>query len=87
MAEDASGLQLEVRTVFFVVDSVSTSTVSECYVSLNNEFRNGNGVRISIQTVRNRLHEFGLIARRPAIRVPLTTQREQDRLDFARTHS
>ena len=38
---------------------------------LNNEFRNGNGVRISTQTVRNRLHEFGLSARRPAIRVPL----------------
>ena len=46
--------------------------------SLNNEFRNGIGVRISTQTVRNRLHEFGLNARRPAIRVPLTRQYVQD---------
>ena len=53
---------------------------------LNNEFRNGTGVRISTQTVRNRLHEFGLSARRPAVRVPLTRQHVQDQLDFARTH-
>ena len=53
---------------------------------LNNEFRNGTGVRISKQTVRNRLHEFGLSARRRAVRVPLTRKHVQDRLDFARTH-
>lgn len=53
---------------------------------LNNDFRNGTGVHISTQTVRNRLHEFGLNARRPAVRVPLTRQHVQDRLDFARTH-
>ena len=52
---------------------------------LNNEFRNGTGVRISIQTVRNRLHEFELNARRPTVRLPLTRQHVQDRLDFART--
>ena len=34
--------------------------------SLNNEFKKRTGVRISTQTVRNRLHEFGLIARRLA---------------------
>ena len=54
--------------------------------SLNNEFRNGTGVRFSTQTVRNRFHEFGLNARRPSIRVPLTRQHVQDWLDFARTH-
>ena len=54
--------------------------------SLNNEFRNGTGVRISTQTVRTRFHEFGLNARSPAIRVPLTRQHVQDWLDFARTH-
>ena len=54
--------------------------------SLNKEFRNGTGVRISTQTVRNRLHEIRQIARRLAIRVPLTRQHMQDRLDFARTH-
>ena len=56
------------------------------HTSLNNKFRNGTGVRISTQTVRNKLHEFGLNARRPAIRVPLTRQRVHDRLDFARIH-
>ena len=53
---------------------------------LNNEFRNGTGVRISTQTVRNRLHEFGLNARRLAVHVPLTRQHVQDWLDFARIH-
>lgn len=53
---------------------------------LNNEFRNGSGVRISTQKIRNKLHEFGLSARRPAVRVPMTRQHVQDRLDFARTH-
>ena len=43
-------------------------------------------MRISTQTVRNRLHEFGLNARRPAIRFPLTRQLVQDWLDFARIH-
>ena len=54
--------------------------------SLNNKFRNGTGERISTQTVRNRLHEFGLNARRPALRVPLTRQHVQDWLDFAKIH-
>ena len=53
---------------------------------LNNDFRNATGVRISTQTVRQRLHEFGLNARRPAIRVPLTQRHVQDRLDFSRIH-
>ena len=47
---------------------------------LNNEFRNGTGVRISTQTVRNRLHEFGVGASRPAVCVPLMRQHVQDRL-------
>ena len=54
--------------------------------SLNNEFRNGTGVRISTQTVRKRLREFGLNARTPTIRIPLTRHHMQDRLDFARIH-
>ena len=48
---------------------------------LNNEFVSGTGVRISTQTVRNRLHEFELDARRPAIRsVDETTHAGQVRL-------
>ena len=43
-------------------------------------------MRISTKTVRNRLHELGLNARIPAIRVPLTRQHVQDRLDLARIH-
>ena len=50
------------------------------------DFRNGTGVRITTQTVRTRFHEFGLNARSPAIRVPLTRQHVQDWLDFVRTH-
>ena len=45
--------------------------------SFNNEFRNGIGVRISTQTVRNRLHEFGLNVRIP---VDKTTRAGQVRL-------
>ena len=52
--------------------------------SLNNEFRNETGVRISTQTVINRLHEFGFNARRPAKRVPLTRQHVQDWLELTR---
>ena len=55
--------------------------------SLNNEFRNGAGVCIPIQAVRNRLHEFELNARRPAIPLPLTRQHLQDRLDIAMNYS
>ena len=55
-------------------------------MSLNSEFRNGTGVRISTQTVRNRLHEFGLNARSPALLVPLMRQHVQDWLHFARIH-
>ena len=54
--------------------------------SLYNEFRNGTVVLISTQTVRNRLHEFGLNARRTALPLPLTRQHVQDRLNFGRTH-
>ena len=54
--------------------------------SLNNEFRNRTGECISKQTVNNRLHEFGVNAMRPAMRVPLTRQHVQDWLDFARIH-
>ena len=36
--------------------------------------------------MRNRLHDAGLRARRPAIRVPLTRRHIQERLDFAHLH-
>ena len=84
MAEVETGLQLNVSTGFLVIQSRRQRFLNA--TRLNNEFRNGTGVRISTQTVRNRLYEFGLSARRPAVRVPLTRQHVQGRLDFARTH-
>ena len=54
--------------------------------SLDNEFRDGTGLRFSTQTVKNSLQEFGLNARRPAIPLALTRQHLQDRIDTARTH-
>ena len=43
-------------------------------------------MRIPIQTVRHRPYEFGLNARRPAIRIRVTIKHMQYRLDFARPH-
>ena len=40
--------------------------------TLHRYFQSATGVRISTQTIRNRLHDAGLRSRRPAIRVPLT---------------
>ena len=44
------------------------------------DFQNATGVRISTQTIRNRLHDAGLRSRRPAIRVLLTRYHVQMRL-------
>ena len=82
MAEDATGLRRQGR--FLLIQSRRQRFHN--VTALNNEFRNGTGVPISTQTVRNRLHEFRLNARRPAIRVPLTRQHVQDWLDFSRIH-
>ena len=48
--------------------------------TLRRDFQNATGVRISAQTIRNRLHDAGLRSRRPAIRVPLTRYHVQMRL-------
>ena len=50
--------------------------------TLRRDFQNATGVRISTQTIRNRLHDAGLRSRRPAIRVPLTRYHVQMRLAF-----
>ena len=84
MAEYATGLQLDVKAIFLLIQSRRQRFHDA--TSLNIEFRNGTGERISTQTVRNRFHEFGLNARRPAKRVPLTRQHVQDWLDFAKIH-
>ena len=40
--------------------------------TLRRDFQNATGVRISTQTIINRLHDAGLRSKRPAIWVPLT---------------
>lgn len=52
-------------------------------VALNRKLTVATGIRISTQTVRNRLHDAGLHARRPAVRPPLTVERRNRRLQFA----
>ena len=54
--------------------------------TLRRDFQNATGVRISAQTIRNRLHDAGLRLRRPAIRVLLTRYHMQMRLAWARDH-
>ena len=54
--------------------------------SLCNDFLNATNVRVSTQTIRNRLHSSGLMARRPAICMPFTPYHIQERLDWARQH-
>ena len=44
------------------------------------------GTRVSVQTVRNRLHSAGLRARRPYVGVPLSQRHRQARLAWTRQH-
>ena len=54
--------------------------------TLHSELQNATGVRLSTQTIRNRLHEAGLRPRRPAICIPLTRHHVQECLEWARYH-
>lgn len=51
-----------------------------------NDLERQQGVRVSVQTVRNRLHAANLRARRPAVRPPLTPHHRMCRLRFAHNH-
>jgi transposase len=55
-------------------------------VRLKFEFRTATGVRVSSQTVRNRLHTANLRAYRPAVRPILTLRHRTARLQWARDH-
>jgi transposase len=55
-------------------------------VRLNSYFRTATGVRVSSQTVRNRLHIANLRAYRPAVRPILTLRHRTARLQWARDH-
>ena len=53
---------------------------------LQTDLQTATGTRVSTQTVRNRLHQAGLQARRPAQRVPLNQRQRQTRLNWGRQH-
>uniref|UniRef100_A0AAR2KAC6 Transposase Tc1-like domain-containing protein n=1 Tax=Pygocentrus nattereri TaxID=42514 RepID=A0AAR2KAC6_PYGNA len=54
--------------------------------ALQNDLQQATNVHVSAQTVRNRLHEDGMRARRPQMGVVLTVQHHAGRLAFAREH-
>uniref|UniRef100_A0AAZ3PBS5 Transposase Tc1-like domain-containing protein n=1 Tax=Oncorhynchus tshawytscha TaxID=74940 RepID=A0AAZ3PBS5_ONCTS len=54
--------------------------------ALQNELQQATNVHVSAQTVRNKLHEGGMRARRPQVGVVLTAQHRAGRLAFAREH-
>uniref|UniRef100_A0AAZ3SWD3 Transposase n=1 Tax=Oncorhynchus tshawytscha TaxID=74940 RepID=A0AAZ3SWD3_ONCTS len=54
--------------------------------ALQNDLQQATNVHVSAQTVRNRLYEGGMRARRPQVRVVLTAQHRAGRLAFAREH-
>uniref|UniRef100_A0A674P9G1 Transposase Tc1-like domain-containing protein n=1 Tax=Takifugu rubripes TaxID=31033 RepID=A0A674P9G1_TAKRU len=54
--------------------------------ALQNDLQRATGVNVSTQTIRNRLHEGGLRARRPVVGPVLTAQHRGARLAFAQEH-
>uniref|UniRef100_A0A8K9XZB2 Transposase Tc1-like domain-containing protein n=1 Tax=Oncorhynchus mykiss TaxID=8022 RepID=A0A8K9XZB2_ONCMY len=54
--------------------------------ALQNDLQQARNVHVSAQTVRNRLHEGGMRARRLQVGVVLTAQHRAGRLAFAREH-
>uniref|UniRef100_A0A674MST3 Transposase Tc1-like domain-containing protein n=1 Tax=Takifugu rubripes TaxID=31033 RepID=A0A674MST3_TAKRU len=54
--------------------------------ALQNDLQRATGVNVSTQTIRNRLHEGGLRARRPLVGPVLTAQHRGARLAFAQEH-
>ena len=53
---------------------------------LRRELQNASGVNVSTQTIRARLHEAGLRARRPCIGIPLSRNHRRARNQWARDH-
>ncbi len=54
--------------------------------ALQNDLQQATGVNVSDQTIRNRLHEVGLRARRPLVGPVLTARHRGARLEFAIVH-
>ncbi|GFW87777.1 transposable element Tcb2 transposase [Trichonephila clavipes] len=53
---------------------------------LQQHLRSATGTTVSTQTVRNRLHGVGLYARRPIVRVRLTSRHRRDSREWAAEH-
>ena len=78
-------------TVLHVVQHVTMIstcglTLSGTALVLQSRLREVRGTRVSRQTIRNRLHHFGLRARRPLQVTPLTDRHRRLRLQWARDH-
>ena len=54
--------------------------------TLRCQLRQTVNVNVSQSTIRRRLHEFGLAARRPAVRIPLTPAHRRARVAWCREH-
>ncbi|TWW77306.1 hypothetical protein D4764_12G0006960 [Takifugu flavidus] len=54
--------------------------------ALQNDLQQATGVNVSDQTIRNRLHEGGLMARHPVVGPVLTARHRRARLAFAIDH-
>ena len=80
MEEAVGGQQPSSRT------ATSTFVQGGAGGALQNDLQQATNVHVSAQTVRNRLHEGGMRARRPQVGVVLTAQHRAGRLAFAREH-
>ena len=67
-----------------VMESLRSTTLSA--PKLHPELRNTRGVNVIVQTIRNRLYERGISARRPVIATLLTRRHRQTREQWSRAH-
>lgn len=69
---------------YFVNQTLRSRTLSA--LKLRQQLRNMRNVNVSVQTVRNRLNDSNLNARRPLKARPLTPRHRRAREQWARTH-
>ena len=68
---------------------IQTLTLRNCTITapaLQGQLRTAAGVTVSDQTIWNRLHAAGLIARRPVVRIPLKKRHKIHHLDWCQRH-